>query len=116
SGFVNPNGVGDFTYAFTATDKAGNAASQSVTLHVGYKWTGFLQPITNTAHDLGTASAFNAGQTVPVKFQLKNAGGAVVQASYMPVWLQPVDGGTTSTTATATSSTAPATVGGSFKW
>ncbi|MFL6136292.1 MAG: OmpL47-type beta-barrel domain-containing protein [Frankiaceae bacterium] len=116
SGFTNPNGVGDFTFAQVATDKAGNVLTRSLTIHVGYKWSGFLQPVTNTAHDLGTASAFNAGQTVPVKFQLKNASGGVLQASYMPVWLQPVDGGTTSTTATATSSTSPATVGGSFKW
>jgi hypothetical protein len=116
SGVTNPNGVGDLVYTFTATDKAGNTATQTVTLHVGYKWTGFLQPVTNTAHDLGTASVFNAGSTVPVKFQLKNAAGATVQGNYMPVWLQPVDGGTTSTTATATSTTTPATVGGSFKW
>jgi hypothetical protein len=116
SGFTNTNGVGDLTYTFTATDKAGNAATQAITLHVGYKWTGFLQPVTNTAHDLGTASVFNAGSTVPVKFQLKNAAGVVAQATYMPVWIQPADLGTTSTASTATSPTTPATVGGSFKW
>ena len=116
SGFGNAKGVGDFTYSFTATDNAGNSAFQSVTLHVGYKWSGFLQPVTNTAHDLGPASAFKAGSTVPVKFQLKDAGGSPIQATYMPVWLQPVDGGTTSTTATAVSNTSPGTVGGSFKW
>jgi hypothetical protein len=116
SGFTNTNGVGDFTYTFAATDKAGNTANQSITLHVGYKWTGFLQPVTNTAHDLGTASVFNAGSTIPVKFQLKNAAGSVGQATYMPVWIQPVDLGTTSTASTAINATTPATVGGSFKW
>jgi large repetitive protein len=116
SGFTNPNGVGDFTYAFTATDKAGNTVTKSVTLHVGYKWSGLLEPVTNTAHDLGTASNFNAGSTIPVKFQLKNAGDTVIQASYMPVWVQPVDLGTASTASTAINTTAPGTVGGSFKW
>jgi hypothetical protein len=116
SGFTNTNGVGDFTYAFTATDKAGNAASTSITLHVGYSWSGFLQPVTNTAHDLGTASSFNAGSTVPVKFQLKNAAGSVRQASYMPVWISPVDLGTASVAGTAINTTSTATVGGSFKW
>ncbi len=116
SGFTNTNGVGDLTYTFTATDNAGNPATQSITLHVGYKWTGFLQPVTNTAHDLGTASTFNAGSTIPVKFQLKNAAGTVAQATYMPVWIQPVDLGTTSVASTAVNTTTAATVGGSFKW
>ena len=116
SGFSSPNGAGDYVYTSTAKDKAGNSATQSVTLHVGYKFSGFLQPVTNTAHDLGTASSFKAGSTIPFKFQLKNAAGAVVQGAYMPAWLQPIDGGGTSTTATAQTSTAPATVGGSFKW
>jgi large repetitive protein len=116
SGFTNSNGVGEFTYTFTATDKAGNAANTSITLHVGYSWTGFLQPVTNTAHDLGTASSFNAGSTVPVKFQLKNAAGAVRQATYMPVWISPVDLGTASAASAAIITTSTATVGGSFKW
>jgi hypothetical protein len=115
SGFTNANGAGDFSYAFMATDKAGNTANGSITLHVGYKWTGFLQPVTNTAHDLSTASVFTAGSTIPMKFQLKNAAGTVLQATYMPVWIQPVDLGTSSGTGTAISATAAATVGGSFK-
>jgi hypothetical protein len=116
SGFTNANGVGDFTYTFTATDKAGNTTSQSLTQHVGYKWSGFLQPVTNTAHDLGAASTFKAGSTVPMKFQLTDSSGVVKQATYMPVWMAPVDGGTTTTTATAASNTTPGTLGGSYKW
>jgi hypothetical protein len=115
SGLTNPNGVGDFTYTFTATDKAGNTSTQSVTLHVGYKFSGFLQPVTNTAHDLGSASSFKAGSTIPFKFTLSNAGGKSIAAAYMPVWLAPVDGGTTSTDSTVQDGAAAATVGGSFK-
>ena len=115
SGLTNANGVGDFTYTFTATDKAGNTATQAITLHVGYGWSGFLQPVTNTAHDLTTASTFKAGSTVPMKFQLKDSTGAVKPATYMPVWLTPVDLGTTAA-GSGTATTGTGTVGGSYKW
>jgi Tfp pilus assembly protein PilZ len=86
-----------------------------VTLHVAYAWSGFLQPVTNTAHDLGTASTFKAGSTVPMKFQLKDSSGAVRSATSMPVWLQPTDLGTT-TAGTGVVTGDTGTVGGSFKW
>ncbi|MEO6412514.1 MAG: PxKF domain-containing protein [Pedococcus sp.] len=114
SALTNPNGVGDRVYTFTATDKAGNAATQVVTLHIGYGWSGFLQPVTNTAHDLGSASTFKAGSTVPMKFVLKDANGAVRQASYAPLWLAPVDLGTTSA-GTGLATGDAGTVGGSYK-
>jgi large repetitive protein len=116
SGASSPNGAGDYVYISTATDKAGNTSVQSVTLHVGYGFVGFTAPVGTPGHDLGSASAFKAGSTVPMKFGLTNAAGAVVQAAYMPVWVAPVDLGVTSTSAAATVSTAAPTVGGSFKW
>ncbi|QGN58529.1 PxKF domain-containing protein [Nostocoides sp. HKS02] len=114
SGVTNASGVGDFTYTFTAWDKAGNSATQVVTFHVGYAWSGFLQPVTNTAHDLTTASTFKAGSTVPMKFVLRDSTGAVRQSSATPVWLAPVDLGTTAT-GTGVSGTDSGTVGGSYK-
>jgi hypothetical protein len=48
-------------------------------LVVLYRWDGFLQPINDTAHDLGAMSKFKLGQTIPTKFVLRNAAGAVVQ-------------------------------------
>lgn len=114
SATTNPNGVGDRVYTFTATDKAGNTATQVITLHVGYGWSGFLQPVTNTAHDLGSASTFKAGSTVPMKFLLKDASGAVRQASYAPLWLAPVDLGTTAA-GTGLATGEAGTVGGSYK-
>ena len=36
-------------------------------LVVLYRWDGFLQPINDTAHDLGPMSKFKAGQTIPAK-------------------------------------------------
>ena len=55
-------------------------------LVVLYRWDGFLQPINDTAHDLGVMSKFKAGQTIPAKFVLKNAAGAVVQQAGIPTF------------------------------
>ncbi|MDX6240140.1 MAG: hypothetical protein QOG10_4960, partial [Kribbellaceae bacterium] len=83
-------GVGTFTYTATATDKAGNRITATGTYKVVYRFDGFLQPINDTAHQVGTStSVFKAGSTVPVKFQLKKADGTVVQANAAPVWLIP---------------------------
>jgi hypothetical protein len=114
SATTNPNGVGDRVYTFTATDKAGNTATQVVMLHIGYGWSGFLQPVTNTAHDLGTASTFKAGSTVPMKFVLRDANGVVRQAAYAPLWLAPVDLGTAAA-GTGLATGDAGTVGGSYK-
>ena len=55
-------------------------------LKVLYRWDGFLQPINDTAHDLGPMSKFKAGQTIPAKFVLKNAAGAAVQQTGIPTF------------------------------
>jgi hypothetical protein len=90
----NTNGVGTFTYTAVATDKAGNTSTALTgTYTVKYRFDGFLQPINDTAHQVGAStSVFKAGSTVPVKFQLKNAAGTAVQASSAPVWMTPVKG------------------------
>jgi MBG domain (YGX type) len=50
------------------------------TLTVSFQWDGFLQPINDTAHQIGLLeSKFKTGQTIPAKFVLKNAAGTVVQ-------------------------------------
>lgn len=87
------NGVGTFNWTATATDKAGNTSTQTGTYKVSYRFDGFLQPINDTAHQTGlTTSVFKGGSTVPVKFQLKNAAGNVVQSATAPIWLTPVKG------------------------
>jgi hypothetical protein len=87
------NGVGTFNWTATALDKAGNKVTQTGTYKVTYRFEGFLQPINDTAHQVGTAtSVFKAGSTVPVKFHLRKADGTLVQSSTAPVWLTPVKG------------------------
>lgn len=52
-----------------------------------------IRPLNHTAHQIGTSmSVFKAGSTVPVKYQLKNADGDLVQAATAPRWLTPVEG------------------------
>lgn len=90
----NANGVGTFNYIAQATDKAGNTSpAVAGTYAVKYRFDGFLQPVNDTAHQIGTStSVFKAGSTVPVKFQLKNAAGQVVPVVAAPIWLTPVRG------------------------
>ena len=47
-------GVGVYTVTCGgASDKAGNTGSMSGTLRSIYRWDGFLQPINDTAHQVG---------------------------------------------------------------
>ena len=113
------NGVGTFTYTASATDKAGNVGTATVTYTVvyGYGTTLFLQPVNDTAHQTGLAtSVFNAGQTIPMKFQLRNASGAVIQSGTAPKWLNPVKGSTTTAAVNESAYTAAETVGGTYAW
>ena len=72
---VMPGGVSSPNYAITFVKG---------TLTVLYEWDGFLQPINDTAHDLVTMSKFKTGQTIPAKFDLKDANGVAVQQSVSP--------------------------------
>ncbi|MGW5238156.1 OmpL47-type beta-barrel domain-containing protein [Monashia sp. NPDC004114] len=91
------NGVGTFTYTATAIDRAGNTSTMTGTYRVIYRFDGFLQPINDTAHQVGTStSIFKAGSTVPTKLQLKKADGTVVQSVEALGWLTPVKGSGTS--------------------
>ena len=79
------------------TDRAGNTTTATVSFRIGYRFDGFLQPINDTAHQIGTStSIFKAGSTVPVKFQLRRADGTVVQTVTAPQWLIPSKGAATS--------------------
>ncbi|MEW1954389.1 PxKF domain-containing protein [Terrabacter sp. NPDC080008] len=118
------NGVGTFTYTATATDKAGNVGTATVTYKVIYGYgngTGngplFLQPVNDTAHQTGVStSVFNAGQTIPMKFQVKNAAGQVVQTNAAPQWLTPVKGSSTAAAVNEAAYTATGSTGGTYTW
>jgi hypothetical protein len=118
----NASGVGTFTYTATATDKAGNTSTAltgtyKVIYNVPMGTAFFLQPINDTAHTTGaTTSVFKAGSTVPVKFQLKDAAGKVIQTTTAPVWLTPVRGSTMSAPVDETVYTASADSGSTYRY
>ncbi|GAA2143288.1 hypothetical protein GCM10009844_15600 [Nocardioides koreensis] len=113
----NANGTGTFSYTATATDRAGNTSQVSGTFQVVYKFGGFLQPINDTAHQVGTStSIFKSGSTVPAKFQLAKADGTPVQATTAPVWLAPVKGSSTAAPVDETVYTASADSGTTYRY
>ena len=111
------NGVGMFAFTARATDVAGNTTTVTGSYRVIYRWDGFLQPINDTAHQIGTAtSVFKAGSTVPVKFQLKRADGSIVQANGLPAWLTPAKGASTTAAVDEAAYGDAATSGSTYRW
>jgi hypothetical protein len=110
--------LGTTTVSCTAVDAAGNtSAAQTFTVSVAYQWNGFLQPINDTAHQVGTAqSVFKAGSTVPVKLQLQTANGTAVQGATAPVFLGAQKGSAMSAAVDETLYTDPSTTGSTFRW
>jgi hypothetical protein len=87
-------------------------------LKIVYGWDGFLQPINDTAHQTGVQqSKFKLGQTIPAKFLLKNAAGAVVRQATDPTFTRSANPGACDSTATtdATETVAP-DAGSTFTW
>jgi hypothetical protein len=113
----NANGVGTFTWTATAKDGAGNTSTSSGTYKVVYRFDGFLQPINDTAHQVGlNTSVFKAGSTVPAKLLVKRSDGTVVQPVTAPVWLTPVKGSATSAQIDESLYSATADSGSSYKY
>jgi hypothetical protein len=111
------NGVGTYTVSATVSDKAGNSATSSISYRVIYRWDGFLQPINDTAHQVGVStSIFKGGSTVPTKFQLKRADGTIVQANTLPLWLAPAKGSSTSAPVSESLYSDPAASGSTYAW
>ena len=69
--------LGSTSVTCTATDAHGNQSPPGTfTVQAQYAWSGFLQPI-----NVDGSSVFKLGSTVPVKFQLTGASGAITNAS-----------------------------------
>jgi hypothetical protein len=109
----NKSGVGTFTYAATATDKAGNTRVVSASYRVAYRFDGFAQPLNDPATPL---SVFKLGSTVPVAFTLKRANGTTVTPVSKPTWVTPVRGARTTAPVNESMSTAKVTSGSAFVW
>jgi hypothetical protein len=84
-------GAGVGPYEILANDAIGTGLTNYTityfkgTLNVVFGWTGFLQPINDTAHQTGlTQSKFKLGQTIPAKFVIMDAFGNAVQQAGNP--------------------------------
>lgn len=87
------------------------------TLTILYKWSGFLQPINDTVYNpTQSLSVFKGGSTVPVKFQLKNASGTLVQSASSPIWLTPQKLSPMSALIDESMYSDPTTSGLTFRW
>jgi hypothetical protein len=120
-GTIVTNTVGTKTVTCTATDNAGNTTTVSTTYRVIYRFDGFLQPINDTNHTqvCGSpcvVSIFRGGSTVPVKFQLKDADGNIVQAGSLPIWVTPVRGNRTSSSVDESVYSGSTTSGSNYRW
>lgn len=116
-GAVTTNTVGSHSVNCTATDLAGNTANKDANYNVNYKFDGFLQPINDTAHQIGLAtSIFKGGSTIPAKFQLKDANGNVVQATVAPQWIGYIKGSPTTASVDESAYTDAATGGSTYRY
>jgi hypothetical protein len=133
TGTLNGSGIATFTTSSLAVNAhsitavySGDAnftgsTSSILTQKVWYRFDGFLQPINDTAHTTYcgapcVASIFKGGSTIPVKFQLKDFNGKVVQSINIPKWLTPVQGGATSLSIDESVYSDPATPGTAYNW
>jgi hypothetical protein len=110
------NGVGTFTTTVAATDRAGNTASRSVSYRVVYRFDGFVQPVNDPSLTPGVAtSIFKQGDTVPLRFSLRNAAGEVVSPRTAPAWQVPVRGARTTAAVNEQASSGDGSSGTTYK-
>lgn len=112
---VDGNGTADIT--LEAKENAVVILSPPTTLPLVYNFSGFLQPVNDTAyHPEQQPSVFKGGSTIPVKFQLKDGSGALMQASSLPIWLAPERGASMSASIGESAYSLGSTNGNTFRW
>lgn len=109
-GTVDTSKVGLNTQTITATDKAGNTVTKTITYIVKYAFSGVLDPINKDG-----SSVFKAGSTIPVKFNLKNVSGAFVSTAVSSITYVKTSDKTLGTELEAIS-TSNATTGNLFRY
>ncbi len=120
---VRAPGEGVGTYAITCLPGTLTAANYSFAqgtpgvLSIGFRWDGFLQPVNDTAHQVGVQlSKFKLGQTVPLKFKLKDVNGVVVTQAAAPTFKATRIGGCIGDTVLETVGTVSPNSGSTFAW
>jgi hypothetical protein len=80
SGTVDTTSVGSTTIKYSAVDNLGNTANRSCTYQVGYDFHGFFPPVANPT----TVNTVQAGQSIPIKFDLGGDQGLDIFATGSP--------------------------------
>ena len=91
---IDTNSVGVKSVSCYVSDNAGNTTMSETEYQVIYDFDGFLNPLTDCINNACAdydVTVVNPGSTLPVKFQLKDANGDVVQAMSDPIWLAPAN-------------------------
>jgi lysophospholipase L1-like esterase len=107
---INTATVGAKTTTRTATDNVGHSTTKSCTTVVAYAYSGILQPV-----NADGSSIFKLGSTVPVKFSLTDASGAVQSGAVANLTIAKVTNEIDGTYVEATSTSA-ATTGTLFRY
>ena len=76
-GTISTSSPGTKNFSVIAVDNAGNTNTKNVTYYVRYGFGNFLSPIKNDG-----SSIFKLGNTIPIKFQLKDANGNYITSAY----------------------------------
>jgi hypothetical protein len=71
---VGTSTVGEHTFSVVATDLAGNVVTKTVKYFVHFGFLGFFTPVDNQP----TLNSVKAGNTVPLKWKLRNAAGGEI--------------------------------------
>lgn len=111
-GAVSTATVGTHSVACTATDNAGNTTTVSRSYTVVYQWSGFLAPFPSGSQ----MPVFQAGRTIPLKFQLTDASGTVVQTGTAPTFAASAPAACGAGAVDATGTTATGDTGNAFRW
>jgi hypothetical protein len=108
---VDTSSVGGKTFSVTAVDYAGNTGEALTRYSVRYSWCGgFGEPL-----NADGSSVFRQGSTVPVKFQLCDASGALQSGAIAELYLRTIAEGVASDVNEAISTSA-ATEGNLFRY
>jgi VCBS repeat-containing protein len=118
--------IGTATVSVQVQDDGGTAnggkdtstPAKTFTIDVNYGFSGFLQPINWTAHQVldTNVSTFKGGSTVPVKFYLTDANGNRIVQPVNAQWTTPQKGSATNQAIDEGVYTDPATSGSLYKW
>ncbi len=84
--------IGSHTFQVKAIDNAGNPRIQTLTFSVVYGFGGFLPPI-----KVDGSGLYNLGRTLPVKFQLTNAGGSAITSGSAQLFVAKIENDTIGT-------------------